>query len=69
MKTNSGYGGSQRDMHPTNTNQEVGYLGPNEKKFDVGDWQYMILQEGSDVPFWINPQECISTKFSQYNDP
>ena len=55
MKTNSGYGGSQRDMHPTNTNQEVGYLGPNEKKFDVGDWQHMILQEGSDVPFWINP--------------
>ena len=28
---NSGYGGAKLKMHPININQEVGYLGPNEK--------------------------------------
>ena len=30
-KINSGYGGAQQDMYPTDINQEGGYLGPHEQ--------------------------------------
>ena len=55
-------------MHPTKINQEVGYLGPHENIIEVGDDQHMVLQEGSDIPFWMTPQDCVGTKFSQYGD-
>ena len=37
MKIESGYGGAQLDMRPTNINQEVGYLVPHEKIIELGD--------------------------------
>ena len=44
---NSGYGVSQLEMHPTNTNQNFVYLGLNEKIIEIGDYQNMVFQEGS----------------------
>ena len=29
----------------------------------------MVFQEGSDVPFWMNPKQRVATKFSQYGEP
>ena len=29
----------------------------------------MLFQEGGDAPFWMNTQERVDTKFSQYDDP
>ena len=69
MKMNSGYVKSQREMHPTNTNQEVGYLGPHERIIEVEYEKHMVFQEGGNVQFWNNPQDCVVTKFSQYDEP
>ena len=55
-------------MHPTNIKNKVGYLGPHEKILDVGYKKHVVLQEGGDVPLWMNPQERVSTKFDHYND-
>ena len=66
---NSGSGKAQREMHPTNIKQEVGYFGPHEKIIEIGDQKHIIFQEGGYVTFWMNPQEFIDTKFSQYDDP
>ena len=68
MKMNSGYGGTQQEMHPTNINQGVGYLDPHEQILGVGGDQHKALQERGDIPFWINPQERVATKFSQCDD-
>ena len=56
-------------MHPTNIKNKVGYLGPHEKILDVGYKKHVVLQEGGDVPLWMNPQEQVDTNFSQYDDP
>ena len=61
---NSGCGGSQLEMHPTNIKQEVGCLGPHEQIIEVGDENHMVFQEGSNVIFWIAPQERVEMKFS-----
>ena len=55
-------------MQLKNINKEVGYLGPNERIIYVRDDQNMVLQEDRNVPFWMTPQERISTKFSQYDN-
>ena len=49
MNTKSGYSESQREMHPKNIKQDVGYLGPHEKILEIGDDQNMVFQEGDDV--------------------
>ena len=28
----------------------------------------MLLQDGSDVPLWMTPQQRVATNFSQYDD-
>ena len=66
MKMNIGYGGAQQEIHPTNTNKEVSYLGPHELILEVGYDNNMVFQEGSDVPFWITPLDYIATKLSHY---
>ena len=55
MRINSGYGGSKREMHPTNIQKEVVYLGPHEKNIDLGNEKHVLLQEGGNVPFWMTP--------------
>ena len=69
MKMHSEYGRLQRYMHPTQTNQEVGYLGLQEKIIDVGNVQHMVFQEGGYGPFWVTPQEHIATNYSHYDEP
>ena len=69
MKTISGYGEAQQEMHPTNIKQEVGYLGPHEQIIEVGDDNAMVFQEGSNVTFCMTPQERVATNFSHYDDP
>ena len=51
MKMNSGYGGAQREIRPTNIKQEVGYLFPYEKIIELGGEKHMLFQEGSNGPF------------------
>ena len=29
----------------------------------------MLFQEGGNVPLWMNPQERVDTKLSQYDEP
>ena len=54
-------------MNLTNTNQEVGYLGPHGKIIDIGDDQIKVFQEGGNGPFWMTPQELIVTKLIQHD--
>ena len=68
MKMNCGYGGSQREMHPTNTKQEFDYLGPYERILEEVGEKHVLFQERSGVPFWMTPQERVATKFSQYDE-
>ena len=56
-------------MHATKIKQKVGNLGPHEKILEVGDDNHMLSQEGSDAPLWMNPQDRVSKKFSQYDEP
>ena len=56
-------------MHATNINQVVGYLVLHEKIIDEGYSRHMLFQEDSDVPFFMAPQERVSTKFSKYDEP
>ena len=65
---NSVFGGSQQEMHPTNSKQEVGYLGQHEKILEIGYKNHMLFQEGSNVPLWMAPQERVATKFSRYDE-
>ena len=65
----SGYSEAQREIHPNNTNQDVGYLGPHEKILEIGDEQNMVFQEGDDVSLWTTPQKRSAMKFSQYYVP
>ena len=67
MNMSSGYGRSQRYMHPTNIEQEVRCLGLHEQIIEVGDENNLLLQEGVDVPLCINTQNCVSTNFIQYD--
>ena len=62
------YDRTQREIHPKDINKEVGCLGPHKKIIEVGDEPHIVFQEGSNVPFWITPQERVVTKFSQYDD-
>ena len=55
-------------MHPKNINQNFGYLGPYDRIIEVGDDNHMVFQEGGDVIFWIDPQERVDMKFSQFGD-
>ena len=63
---NSRYFGAQIEMHPTKIKQNFGFLDPHEQMLEVGDEQHMEFQEGGNGPFWMTPQERISTKFSHY---
>ena len=63
---NNGYGGTQKEMNLTYINHEVIYLGRHERILEVGDEKHVVLQEGGILPFWMNPQERVDTKFSQY---
>ena len=65
---NSGYGRAQQEMQPENIKHEVGYLGPHDRIIEVGDDKNMVFQEGSDVPFWMTPQDHIDKTFSWYDD-
>ena len=67
MNMSSGYGRSQRYMHPTNIEQEVRCLGLHGQIIEVGDDNNLLLQEGVDVPLCINTQDCVSTNFIQYD--
>ena len=58
----SGYGGAQREMHPKNINQEVGYLGLHGPIIDVGYYKHILFQEGVNVPFYMTPQDLVSTR-------
>ena len=44
MKSNSGYGREQQEMHPTKTNQEVGYLSLHEQVLYVCDDHQISFQ-------------------------
>ena len=55
MKINSGYGGSQQQMHQKNINKEFGYLDVYVIILDVGDEQHMVFQEGGDGKLWMTP--------------
>ena len=66
---NSGCGGSQLEMHPTNIKQEVGCLVPHEDILEVRYENHMIFQQGGDVIFWIIPQDRVDMKFSYCDDP
>ena len=68
-KMNSGYGGSQQDMHPQNIKQEVGYLGYHKKILQAGYDQHMVCQECGNVPFWMTPHKRLAMKFGQYDEP
>ena len=57
------------EHNPTNINQEVGYLGPHEKIFDVGNAKHMLLQEGDNIPLCMTPQEHADKNFVHYNEP
>ena len=48
---NSGYGGAQQEMHPSNIKQEVGILGPHEQIIEIGDDKNMVFQDNSNFPF------------------
>ena len=55
MNINSGYGGEQEQMHPTNNSQEVGYLGPHERIIEVSDDRKIVFQEGDNELFLVTP--------------
>ena len=55
-------------MHPTNTNQEVVYLGLYEKIIYVWDDHNMVFQEGGNGTLWMNPQEILAANFGDYDD-
>ena len=67
MKTNSGYGRKNK-MHPTNTKQKVGCLGPHERILEVGYENHMVFQEGGDVPLYMTPQERVPKHFGNYDE-
>ena len=69
MKMNSGHGGSQREMNPTNIKQKVGYIGLYEQILELGDDKHMLFQEGGDESLCMTPQERVATKISQYDGP
>ena len=52
-------------MQPTNSKQEVGYLGLHKRIIEVGDDQHMVFQESIDVKLWMTQQEHVATNFSQ----
>lgn len=66
---NSGYGGTQRFMHPTKIEAEKGYLGPYDRVLNVGDMQQMVFQEGDDGPFWMSSEERETKKHSVLGEP
>ena len=61
---NKGYGGvSKRKMH-TSLIKDSSYLGTfsNNNTLHVGDVQHMAFQDEDDRPFWMTPEEKLSTK-------
>ena len=65
---NSGYGGSQQDIHPTNTKHNFGYLGLHDQIIEVWNENNMAFQGGSNGPLFMTPQYSVSTKCSYYDD-
>ena len=61
-RMNKGFGGKCPIMRTTLIQKESGYLGPFNRKINVGEEQHLVFQPGDEGPFWMSENERNETR-------
>ena len=65
---NKEYGGKKPIMHDSYIPMEEGYLGPHQRKVNVGMNQVMVFKEDDDGPFYLNQEDRESRRHDKEMD-